>query len=346
MTHLPSSPRPTPPRAAPCAALAAALGATLAAALAPPAAAQEAASEAAPETAEVSLRLPWILNVQAAGYVMAAEQGFYEEAGLDVEIMPGGPNLNSTALVATGANTFGTNDTNGILLGIDQGMDLVMLAACFGRHPAGVITLAEAGIEEPANLRGRRLAYTEGGPWTLTRAMLAAADVPLEEIELVVSPSTELLINGDVDAKTGFTVNEPIAVELAGRPVNILLPSDWGVESNAEVIFTTRDFLDGNPATVRAFLAATVRGYEYAYANMEETVAAVTALNDQLDPEQQAEQLRRQEPYVFTDYAETNGVCALDPAAVTGTLEMLNGVGGLDVEVDPEAAYDAGYLPQ
>lgn len=71
------------------------------------------------------MRLPWLLNVQSAGYVMAKNKGFYEEAGLNVEIMPGGPNLNSTALVASGANTFGTNDVGQIALGAANGMDLV-----------------------------------------------------------------------------------------------------------------------------------------------------------------------------------------------------------------------------
>ena len=294
---------------------------------------------------EISLRLPWILNVQAAGYVMALEKGFYEEEGLTVEIMPGGPNLNSTALVASGANTFGTNDTNGIILGANQGMDLVMVGACFQRHPAGVIALESSGITEPADLIGKTLAYTEGGPWTLTQAMLNAAGVDVDDIELVVSPSTELLINGDVDAKTGFTVNEPIAVNLAGQPTSIILPSDFGVESNAEVIFTTRDFLEENPETVRKFLAATVRGYEYAYANQDETVATVTALNNQLDPAQQTEQLRRQEAYIFTDFAQENGVCAISPDVVSQTLEMLNTVGGMEIDLDPAALFTADYLP-
>jgi NitT/TauT family transport system substrate-binding protein len=305
-----------------------------------------AAAAATAHAETITLRLPWILNVQGAGYVMAEAKGFYEEAGLDVEIMPGGPNLNSTALVATGANTFGTNDTNGILLGIDQGMDLVMIGACFQRHPAGVITLTSSGITTPADLVGRRLAYTEGGPWTLTRAMLNAAGVSVDDIELVVSPSTELLMNGDVDAKTGFTVNEPIAVELAGMPTTVILPSDFGVQSNAEVIFTTRDYLEANPDTVRAFLAATVRGYEYAYANQAETVQTVMALNNQLEEAQQTEQIRRQEAYIFTDYAMENGVCSIDPDAVTGTLEMLNTVGGLALQIDPMAVFSTDYLPQ
>jgi ABC-type nitrate/sulfonate/bicarbonate transport system substrate-binding protein len=295
--------------------------------------------------ADVSLRLPWILNVQGAGYVMAQEKGFYEEAGLNVTIEPGGPNLNSTALVAAGANTFGTNDVNGVIMGANQGMDLVMVAACFQRHPAGVITLADSGIREPADLAGKTLAYTEGGPWTLTRAMLARAGVDLASINLVVSPSTELLINRNVDAKTGFTVNEPIAVELAGLPTHLIVPADWGIQTYAEVIFTTRDFLEANPDTVRAFVAASIRGYEYAYANPEETVATVTRINNQLDPAQQTEQLRRQVDYIFTADTEEEGLCTIDPAVIADTMEVLKEFAGLETTLDVSTLYSLDFLP-
>jgi ABC-type nitrate/sulfonate/bicarbonate transport system substrate-binding protein len=296
--------------------------------------------------ADVSLRLPWILNVQGAGYVMAKEKGFYAEAGLNVTIEPGGPNLNSTALVASGANTFGTNDVNGIIMGANQGMDLVMVAACFQRHPAGVITLAESGIREPKDLVGKTLAYTEGGPWTLTRAMLARAGVNVADIKLVVSPSTELLINRNVDAKTGFTVNEPIAVELAGLPTHVIVPADWGIQTYAEVIFTTRDFLNKNPETVRKFVAASIRGYEYAYANPEETVATVTRINNRLDPRQQTEQLRRQRDYVFTARTAQEGLCTIDPAVIADTKNVLVEFGGLQTSLDVSTLYSLDFLPR
>jgi len=294
---------------------------------------------------DVSLRLPWILNVQAAGYVMALEKGFYKEAGLTVEIMPGGPGMNATALVASGANTFGTNDVNGIIMGANQGMDLIMVAACFQRHPAGVITLADSGIREPADLVGKTLAYTEGGPWTLTQAMLSRAGVNVADINLVVSPSTELLINGNVDAKTGFTVNEPIAVELAGKPTHLIVPADWGIQTYAEVIYTTRSFLDANPEVVRNFVAASIRGYEYAYENPEETVATVTRVNNQLDPVQQTEQLRRQVDYIFTADTEASGVCTLDPAVIADTMDILKEFAGLETTLDVADLYSLDFLP-
>ncbi|MEC7764334.1 MAG: ABC transporter substrate-binding protein [Pseudomonadota bacterium] len=293
---------------------------------------------------EISLRLPWLLNVQAAGYVMADAKGFYEEAGLDVEILPGGPNLNSTALVASGANTFGTNDVNGIVMGVQEQMDLVMVAACFQKHPAGVITLAAENIAEPADLVGKKLAYNEGGPWTLTKAMLGREGVSLDDIELIVSPSTELLINGNVDAKTGFTVNEPIAVELAGIETSVLLPSDYGVDTSAEAIFTTRAFAEENPELVQAFVDATIRGYDYAYANQEETVQTVLEYNNQLDPAQQTEQLRRQESYVFDDFATEHGACAYKTNVVADTIEVLNTYGGMEITVDPASVYSTEFV--
>lgn len=300
----------------------------------------------APAHAEdVTLRLPWILNVQGAGYVMALEKGFYKEAGLDVEIMPGGPNLNSTALVASGANTFGTHDVTGLLLGAAQGMDLVAVGACFQRHPGGVISVASSGIKEPKDLVGKTLAYSEGGPWLLVKAMLAREGVSLDDIKLVVSPSTELLINGNVDAKTGFTVNEPIAVELAGIPTNIILPSDFGVKTNAEVIFTTRAYLAEHPDTVRSFVEATVRGYEYAYANPDETVAAVVKRNDQLDPVQQREQLRRQESYVYTEFTREKGPCAFDTAVFADTKAVLMEFTDYKSDVDPDTLYSTDFVP-
>lgn len=293
----------------------------------------------------VSLRLPWLLNVQSAGYVMAKEKGFYEKAGLDVDIMPGGPNLNSTALVASGANTFGTNDVGQILLGAANGMDLVMVGACFQRHPAGVISLEKNGIHEPGDLKGKTLAYNEGGPWTLVKAMLAKAGVSRDQIKLVVSPSNELLVNGSVDAKTGFVINEAVALDLQGNKTVAMLPSDYGVQTYAEVIFVARKTVEENPDLVKRFVAATQEGYDYAYAHQDETVAAVTALNNQLDPKQQAAQLALQESYVYTDFSRKNGACALEPSVVEATEKTLREFGDLKAQLDVSKLYSIEFVP-
>ncbi|KAA1176992.1 ABC transporter substrate-binding protein [Rhizobium tropici] len=294
---------------------------------------------------KISLRLPWLLNVQSAGYVMAREKGFYADAGLDVDIMPGGPNLNSTALVASGANTFGTNDVGQILLGDANGMDLVMVAACFQRHPAGVVSLEKSDIKKPADLVGKTLAYNEGGPWALTKAMLAKAGVPLEKIKLVVSPSDQLLVNGSVDAKTGFVINEAVALDLQGHKTSTLLPSDFGVSTYAEVIFAARRTVDGNPDLVKRFVAATQKGYDYAYAHKDEAVKIIVGLNNQLDPVQQAKQMELQESFVYTDFSRARGACAFDGAVIGETEKTLREFGDLKSAVDVSKTYSTEFIP-
>lgn len=299
----------------------------------------------AQDLTEVSLRLAWLENVQAAAYIVALEKGFYEEEGLDLTIYPGGPNINSAAMVAAGQHEFGTNDTAQVIFGKGQGMDLVTVATCFQKHPAGVLSLAESGIEEPADLIGKTLAYNEGGPWVFTQAMLAMAGVDISEVNTVVALGNEVLMNGTVDAKTSFIVNEPVAVELAGFETNVLVPYDYGVRAAAEAIFVHEDYLAENPEIVEAFLRATIRGYEYAYANREETVEIVLARNNQLDAEQQIRQLDRQYDHVFTETAMENGLCSFTLEDIAITQDILLEYGGLEEPVDVSTIADPSFLP-
>lgn len=261
----------------------------------------------------VSLRLSWLLNVQSAGYVMADAKGFYKDVGLDVDIMPGGPNLNSTAMVAAGQNTFGTNDISAVLFGEAEGMELAVVGACFQKNPAGLLSLAETGIKEPKDLEGKTLAYNEGGPWSYTQAMLAKSGVDMSKVNTVVIMGNEVLMSGRVDAKTAFVVNEPIALELQGYPTATLVAADYGVN---------------------AFMQATAKGWAYAFDHPEETVDAVLAINGELDPEQQSRQLELQRDFILTDSAEKNGICSVETANVADTYGILKEYAGLEADID------------
>ncbi|WP_346895584.1 ABC transporter substrate-binding protein [uncultured Roseibium sp.] len=285
-------------------------------------------------TEDVSLRISWLMNVQNAGYVMALEKGFYEDAGLNVEIFTGGPNINSTAMVASGQNTFGTNDVSTILFGNAQGMDLVIVGACFQKNPAGVLSLAKTGIKEPKDLEGKTLAYTEGGPWTYTQAMLNAAGVDMDKINKVVMAGNEVLMTGQVDAKTSFVVNEPVALQVQGYETATLVPADYGVNAYAETIFTTADYAAENADTIKGFMSATAKGWDYAFSHQEEAVAAVLARNPELNPEQQKRQLALEEDFVKSADTAKNGLCSVETSKVADSYEILKAYGGLEGDLD------------
>ena len=304
------------------------------------------ASSSALAADQVSLRLSWLMNVQSAGYIMAKEKGFYQDAGLDVDIEPGGPNVNSTALVASGANTFGTNDSSQVIFGKSEGMDLVIVAACFQKYPGGVLSLAKTGIHEPKDLIGKTLAYNEGGPWVFTQAMLAKAGVDIAQVKAVVATGNEVLMNGNVDAKTAFIVNEPISVELAGMKPAVLSPADFGLKAYAEAVFTNKDYLAAHPDAVRRFIAATAKGWDYAFAHSDETVATVVKLGDQLDAQQQRLQLTAQKAFIVTPETERLGTCSFNGETISETQDVLLKYGGLKAPVQIDEIYSTDFLPK
>ena len=212
--------------------------------------------------------------------------------------------------------------------------DLVIVGACFQKNPAGVLSLAKTGIKEPKDLEGKTLAYTEGGPWTYTQAMLAAAGVDMDKVNKVVMVGNEVLMTGQVDAKTSFVVNEPVALQVQGYETATLVPADYGINAYAEVIFTTADYAAAHADTIKGFMTATAKGWDYAFSHQEEAVAAVLARNPELSPEQQKRQLALEEDFVKSADTAKNGLCSVETAKVADSYDVLKTYGGLQGELD------------
>jgi ABC-type nitrate/sulfonate/bicarbonate transport system substrate-binding protein len=110
---------------------------------------------------QVSMQLKWKHQFQFAGYYAALEQGFYRDAGLDVKILEGGPNIDVTEAVATGKADFGACSAN-VLLDWANGRRLVVLAAIFQHSPAIILVPRRADISSVSELRGRTLMDSPG----------------------------------------------------------------------------------------------------------------------------------------------------------------------------------------
>lgn len=304
-------------------------------------------SAAAQAADKVNLQLPWVLNSQFAGYAMAKEQGFYEEAGIDLTISPGGPQVNATSFVASGAATIGSIDALVFILANLKGMDLVAVGACFQDNPASIISLTGSGITKPQDLVGKTIAHSPAGTsWILSKAMLQKAGVDLKTVKYVVSSANELLMNKNVDAKAGYALNEALSISLAGYPTSVMRAVDYGINAYTEVLFLKRQTIEQNPDMVRRFLAATVKGYEFAYENQDLTIKTLLRLNSQLDPKKEKEQLEMQREYIFTGEALTKGICTLNQKSFEETQNIMISTGDLEKPLDMSKFVDPSFLPQ
>ncbi|NTU79745.1 MAG: ABC transporter substrate-binding protein [Chloroflexales bacterium] len=241
-----------------------------------------------PEVRAVSMRLQWFPQWQFAGYLVAKVKGYYEQAGLDVTINPGGPDLVSLPLVSAGADTFGSTGSDTVLIARDQGIDVVALATWFQASPVAFMVHADSGIVRPQDFPGHSIGMFYGdNVETEYRALLAAAGVDRSSItEIPGDTSIAPFLAGRVDIWPVYATDQPNLARREGAQINLIVARDYGVQLMGDVLFTTAAFARENPATVRAFVEATLRGWEYAVANPDETVDLILGYNPQLDRDQ------------------------------------------------------------
>lgn len=242
----------------------------------------------APEVRAVSMRLQWFPQWQFAGYIVAKVKGFYDEAGLDVTLNPGGPDLVALPLVTTGADDFGSTGADTVLIARDQGIEVVALATWFQASPVAFMVHADSGIKGPQDFPGHTIGMFYGdNVETEYRALLAATGVDRASVrEIPGDYSITPFLQRRADIWPVYATDQPNLARREGAEIGLIVARDYGVQLMGDILFTTERFARENPNTVRAFVEATTRGWAYALDNPEESVELILAYNPELDREQ------------------------------------------------------------
>lgn len=243
-----------------------------------------------PEVRNVSMRLQWFAQFQFAGYIVAKVKGYYNEVGLDVTINPGGPDLVSLPLVASGADTFGSTGADTVLIAREQGIPVVALATWFQASPVAFMVHNDSGIASPQDFAGRTVGMFYGdNVETEYRALLAATGVDRKKIKEVPGDfSLTPFLERRVDVWPVYATDQPNTARTEGAEVDLILARDYGVQLMGDVLFTTEEFASENPRTVHAFVEATLRGWEDALNNPDAAVDLLLEYNPELNREQLA----------------------------------------------------------
>lgn len=241
------------------------------------------------ETTKVSVRFVWVPQYQFAGYIVAKVKGFYDEVGLDVTLNPGGPEIAAVPLVSGGSDSFGVETPDTVLLARERGIPLVALATFFQASPGGFMVHSDSGIAGPQDFVGKTVAIAPGSLETEYRGMLAANQIDRSQIsEVPFDFNLEPFLSRRVDVWPVYVTDQPNTARKQGADVRVLVARDFGVTLLGDGLFTTEAFLARNPNTTQAFIDATLKGWEYAAANPDETVALLADYNKELTTEQLA----------------------------------------------------------
>jgi diguanylate cyclase (GGDEF)-like protein len=262
------------------------------------------ANDPAPATTTpLRLQLKWRHQFQFAGFYTALEKGYYREAGLDVAIIALAPGSDPVDIVLSGEAEFGVASSE-LVLRYAKGDPVVVLVTIFQHSPLALFVRSDVGIDSPQQLAGRKVALA---PWeTEIFAYLQREHVPVNQVQILEHDhSVDSLLKGRVDALAGYETDESYYLQRSGRQFRQFTPRSSGVDFYGDTLFTTRAMVNEHPEWAEAFVAASLRGWEYALGHQEEIAALIHA---KYAPDLPVEKLRFEAasmlPLVRTDLVE------------------------------------------
>jgi NitT/TauT family transport system substrate-binding protein len=228
---------------------------------------------------KVTLQSKWVPQAQFAGYYAALALGFYKQAGLDVTIKAGGPDIIPEQVVASGQAQFGLDWLPSLLSARDKGTDLVNIAQVFARSGMTEITWKSSGINTIAKMKGKKVGNWLGGNEFELFAALTKNGMDPEHNKgvTIVQQGFDMsqFLKGQIDAASAMTYNELAQVLETKNPktgklytmndLNVIRMQNIGTGMLEDGIFTTGKYLKSaaNRATATKFIGASLAGWIY-----------------------------------------------------------------------------------
>ncbi len=220
----------------------------------------------------VVLQLKWYHQFQFAGYYMAKHLGYYEQAGLDVSIREGSPNLDVTEQVVSGQADFGVG-TSSLLLDHAAGKPVTVLGVIYQHSPLALIMRTRKNSDTIESLKeGPIMMEAHSGDLL---AMLHRTGLAVEKLNIVEHPSNalELLQKSEgIIASSSYLTDEIYALNKAGVPHITFTPRSYGVDFYGDNFFTTKEMVNSRRDLVEKFREATFKGWKEALENPEKAV--------------------------------------------------------------------------
>ena len=225
---------------------------------------------------KVVLQLMWQHQFQFAGYYMAKELGYYNDAGIDLEIKPYDFSTNLISAIENKEADFAMGRSS-LLINAAEGKDIVALGALFQHSPLMLIVTEQSGIDTIEALKGKRIMLTDDARDTASiLAMLSSKGLSQKDMQILPhSFDLEDLINGKTDAMAAYVSNEPFVMADREIGYKIFHPKDYGFDLYSDILFTSSAFIKKNPKLTQEFYAATLKGWAYAFEHIVETAELI-----------------------------------------------------------------------
>ena len=197
---------------------------------------------------DVSFRLDWIYQGPNAGFMVAKDKGFYDEAGLNVDMGPGKGSGSTAQLIASKTSQFGFADGFVVGAGVAKGMELAMVGAIYRRNPTAAIVLEESGIKTAKDLEGKSIGIAPGGTqFQQWPAFVKGCKLDEDKIKVInVDPAGTVpaLVAGKVQAVASYAQGAVPGIEIRSKKkTTSFYYADCGVTAVSNGIIVHKDLL-------------------------------------------------------------------------------------------------------
>jgi NitT/TauT family transport system substrate-binding protein len=220
----------------------------------------------------VTLAMGFIPNVQFTPFYAAVEKGYFADEGIEIRFDYGWE-TDLLKLVGSGELQFAIASGDQVILARSQGLPVIYVLNWYRRYPVCVVSLAQAGIRQPADLVGKQVGtpVTYGASYIGWRALLDATGLRETDMELISIGYTQVaaLTEGQVDAAICYAMNEPVQMQAAGQELSIIYVADYSnLVSNG--LITNEETARKQPELVEGMVRAALRGLAYTIEHPDE----------------------------------------------------------------------------
>jgi NitT/TauT family transport system substrate-binding protein len=297
---------------------------------------------------KVSFGTNWVAEAEHGGFFQAVADGTYKAYGLDVTIVPGGPNDNNRMLLISGkldffmaANTLMSFDA------VANNVPVITVAAIFQKDPQVFLTHPESKITKLEELKPLTLFVSKEGISSYFQWLKSEYGFSEEKVRPYTFNSQPFIANKQ-SAMQGYVTSEPFAIEksAAFKP-GIILLADYGFNTYSTLIETRGDLIDKKPDLVQRFVDASIVGwYHYLYGDNAPANEMIKKLNPEMTDELLAYSIARMKEYGIVDSGDSlhDGIGAMTDTRMASFFDKMVRAHVVRSDIDYRKAYTLRFI--
>jgi len=297
---------------------------------------------------KISFGTNWVAEAEHGGFFQAVADGTYKAYGLEVTIVPGGPNVNNRALLVAGkldffmsANSLQSFDA------VANNVPVVAIAAMFQKDPQVFLAHPESKVEAIADLKPLTLFVSKEGVASYFQWLKSEYGFSEAKVKPYTFNPQPFIVDRN-SAMQGYVTSEPFVVEQKAKfAPSVLLLADYGFNGYSTLIETRRDLIDKNPDMIQRFVDASIVGwYHYLYGDNAAGNAMIKQLNPEMADEMLSYSVDKMKEYGIVDSGDTlkNGIGAMSDERYASFFDKMTRAGVISRDLDFRKAYTLQFI--